>query len=109
MRKRWAIIVGAAVLVAGVATAGAAIAGGDDEGGAVTGPEADKATAAALEATGGGEATAVERDSEDGATWEVEVTKPDGASVDVRLDEKFQVVVIEGDSESADSDDRTTG
>lgn len=65
--------------------------------------------AAALDATGGGTANAVERDSENGATWEVEVTKTDGNTVDVRLDESYKVVVIEGDSESGDSDDAGEG
>ena len=64
--------------------------------------QADDATAAALEATGGGTANSVERDSENGATWEVEVTKTDGDTVDVRLDENYEVVVIEGDHEDAD-------
>ena len=41
----------------------------------------------------------MERDSENGATWEVEVTRTDGTTVDVRLDENFRKVVIEGDSE----------
>ena len=44
-------------------------------------------------------ANSVERDTENGATWEVEVTKPDGKTVDVRLDENFKLVVVEGDSE----------
>ncbi|MEA2499701.1 MAG: hypothetical protein QOH26_2106, partial [Actinomycetota bacterium] len=35
----------------------------------------------------------------------VEVTKPDGHTVDVRLDENYQVVVIDGDSESPDDGD----
>lgn len=85
----------AALIVGGVAVAGS----GDDGDGHVTGPEADEATAAALEATGGGTANSVERDSENGAVWEVEVTRPDGTTVDVRLDARFDVVVIEGDSE----------
>ena len=46
----------------------------------------------------------MERDSENGATWEVEVTKPDGATVDVRLDERYDLVVIEADREDAGSD-----
>ena len=62
--------------------------------------QADQATAAALRATAGGTANDVERDSENGATWEVEVTKPGGNTVDVRLDAAYQVVVIELDSES---------
>ena len=61
--------------------------------------QADAATEAALDATGGGTANSVESDNENGATYEVEVTKPDGTTVDVRLDESYQVVVIEGDSE----------
>jgi hypothetical protein len=48
-----------------------------------------------------GPANEVERDSENGATWEVEVTKPDGNTVDVRLDQNYQLVVVEGDSESS--------
>jgi hypothetical protein len=52
---------------------------------------------AALVATGGGHANSVERDSENGATWEVEVTKPGGGVVDVRLDKNLMVVVIEDD------------
>ena len=49
---------------------------------------------------GGGTANSVETDSENGATYEVEVTKPDGRTVDVRLDESYAVVVIEADGES---------
>jgi len=32
------------------------------------------------------------------------VTKTDGKTVDVRLDENFKLVVIDGDSETNDSD-----
>ena len=92
----------AAATVGGVATA----TGGDDEG-SVSGPAADEATSSALQATGGGTANSVERDSENGATWEVEVTKDSGSTVDVRLDENFDVVVIEGDSEAADTGDQS--
>ena len=48
---------------------------------------------------------AYERDGEDGATYEVEVRKPDGSVVDVRLDASYGVVVIEGDQESNDGAD----
>jgi hypothetical protein len=41
----------------------------------------------------------VETDTENGATYEVEVTKTDGRTVDVRLDNDYHVVVIEGDGE----------
>jgi hypothetical protein len=51
-----------------------------------------------------GPANEVERDSENGATWEVEVTRPDGKTVDVRLDEPFGLIVVERDSERDDSE-----
>jgi uncharacterized membrane protein YkoI len=102
MRKR--VIIGAAGLavVAAVVAGGVAVAGNGDDGAAshqYTQGQADAATKAALEATGGGTANSVESDNENGATYEVEVTKPDGATVDVRLDEGYHVVVIEGDGE----------
>ena len=81
---------------------GVAVAGNGDDGAAshqYTQQQADAATEAALEATGGGTANSVESDTENGATYEVEVTKPDGDTVDVRLDENYEVVVIEGDGE----------
>jgi hypothetical protein len=46
----------------------------------------------------------VERDGENGATWEVEVTKTNGKTVDVRLDANYKVVVIEGDGEDANGE-----
>ena len=102
MRKRTAVAAAGVVLTAAVTGGGVAVATSDDGEGHVTGPQAEAASQAALAATGGGTANAVERDSENGATWEVEVTKPDGRTVDVRLDESFQVVVIEGDTEDSD-------
>jgi uncharacterized membrane protein YkoI len=104
MRKRIAVIVGATVAAVVLAGGAIAIAGGDSEGG-ITGADADQAVKAALEATGGGTANSVELDGENGAVWEVEVTKEDGHTVDVRLSDTFAVVVIEGDSESPDADD----
>ena len=98
MRKRNVIVGGTLGVAAAVVASGAALADDDGEG-RVTGARADEATAAALKATGGGTANAVELDNENGATWEVEVTKKDGTTVDVRLDENYAVVVIEGDSE----------
>jgi len=103
MRKRVAAIAGGVALTAALVGGGVAVAGGDEAGEQgshdYTQAQADAATAAALEATGGGRANSVERDSENGATWEVEVTKTDGTTVDVRLDDSYAVVVIEGDSE----------
>jgi hypothetical protein len=80
-----------------------AIAGSGDDA-SVRGPNADRAKAAALAKLGGGTANSVERDNENGATWEVEVTK-NGKTVDVRLDAAYKVIVVEGDSEQNDGED----
>ena len=97
--RKYVIVAGSVLaLAAGGAGAAVAIGSGDDEGGA-TGPGADQAKAAALKLYPGGHANSVERDSENGATWEVEVGKADGGTVDVRLDQNYQLVVAEADSE----------
>ena len=102
MRKRTigATIAGA-VLAAGLAGGAVALAGADEQGNAPTTAEEHQAVAAALAETGGGHANAVERDSEQGATWEVEVTKPDGTTVDVRLDTNLHVITVDADQESS--------
>jgi uncharacterized membrane protein YkoI len=107
MRRR-VILIGAGVAtLAALALGGAAIANATmgDDGEALTGATLERASAAALKATGGGRVTETEHDSEKGATFEVEVTKPDGSQVDVRLDGSFNVVAVDGDrEESGDSD-----
>jgi uncharacterized membrane protein YkoI len=98
--NRKLIVTSLVVLGAGAAAGGIAIAGGSDDGDRpATGPGADQARATALALYPGSRANAVERDSEDGATWEVEITKPDGTTVDVRLDAWYHLVVAESDSE----------
>ncbi len=102
MRKRAALGAAGLGLTAAVVAGGVAVAGNGDDGAAshrYTQEQADAATKAALAATGGGTANSVESDSENGATYEVEVTRTDGRTVDVRLDENYDVVVIEGDGE----------
>jgi len=79
--------------------------GEDDSAEQVSGAGADKAVAAALEITGGGEANSVELDSENGAVWEVEVTTPDGNTVDVRLDDNYGEVAVEDDTEDNEDGD----
>ncbi len=102
LNKRTTLAVGAAVLAVAAGGGAYAYAGaGDDEGNA-TGPAANQAKAAALGHLGGGKANAVERDNEKGATWEVEVTKADGSTVDVRLDAAYKVIAVDSDSETAD-------
>ena len=101
MKKRTAVLAAGSGLVAAVTVGGVAVASGNGNGGDanVTGVEADRATAAALKYTPGATPHSVERDSENGATWEVEVTRTNGQTVDVRLTGSYKLVAIEGDFE----------
>jgi uncharacterized membrane protein YkoI len=105
LNRRTTIAIGVAVVAVAAGGGAYAYAGGGDDGeGTATGPGADRARQAALTHLGGGTANAVERDNEKGATWEVEVTKSDGSTVDVRLDANYKVIVVDGDSESESGD-----
>jgi hypothetical protein len=99
MNKRIVLAAGSAAVIFAIGGGGIAIASGGDDGEGGEIPPATKATAekAALDATGGGKINQTELDNEDGATYEVEVTKLNGDTVDVRLDEDFRVVTIESD------------
>jgi hypothetical protein len=103
--KTLAIASGAFVLALSGAVIARATGALDDGEAGLTGPQAERAKAAALRITGGGHANAVERDSEKGATYEVEVTRTDGTTVDVRLDENLKLVAVDGDSEVSDPND----
>ena len=52
------------------------------------------AARAALKAMGGGTVQDMDRNSENGAVWEVEVKRPDGSRTDVLLDEKLKVTGV---------------
>jgi len=96
----------AALAVGGAAVAGATGGGQDDHGDrggdqAITGSALDRASAAALKATGSGKVTETEQGDED-SYYEVEVTKTDGSQVDVQLDKAFNVVGQETDHEDGD-------
>jgi hypothetical protein len=100
-RNRTLLAIGVAVVAVGVGGGAYAYAGAGDDGDEnYTGPGAAQARQAALAHLGGGTANAVERDDEE-AAWEVEVTK-DGKTFDVHLDESYDVVGTEGDSETED-------
>ncbi|MGH2804766.1 MAG: hypothetical protein ACRDL4_17230 [Thermoleophilaceae bacterium] len=108
-RNRLKATIVAAVAIAALALGGAAIAGaagGDDDASdkPIRGTALDRASAAALEHTGGGEVTETEVGDEEGA-YEVEVTRTDGSQVDVHLDERFDVLGSEGDDDGDDSAD----
>jgi uncharacterized membrane protein YkoI len=105
-RAKIAIGVGAGVLVVAGGT-GIAVASGvaDDDGSEtpITGDALAKASAAALDYTGGGRVTGTEVGDEE-SKYEVEVTKDDGSQVDVQLDANFHVVSSEGDNDSGPDD-----
>jgi uncharacterized membrane protein YkoI len=123
MRDKIKGVAAAMAAVAALAIGGAAIAGAansdnsssqpaapqssqqaEDESGneapdrPIGGSDLDKASAAALEHTGGGQVTDTEVGDEE-SYYEVEVTLDDGSQVDVQLDRSFQVVGDEADEE----------
>jgi uncharacterized membrane protein YkoI len=104
-----ALAVVAALAVGGAAIAGATGGGSDQQaeqgesdaneagdGQSFTGSALDKASAAALQETGGGTVTETEAGDEE-SSYEVEVTRADGSQVDVHLDDQFNVVNAESD------------
>ena len=103
MRKRTKTIIAGAVALA-VAAGGVGVAaagGGDDAEAPIEGSALDRASAAALEHTGGGRVTDSEVGDEE-SLYEVEVTRDDGSQVDVQLDRGFDVVGGEADGERED-------
>ena len=101
-RTRW--IVGGALAVAVVGGgAGVAIANGVGETDEpLTGSALERASAAALEHTGGG--TVIDTEAgDDGAAFGVEVRLPDGSVVEVTLDERFNVVGQQADDDGSNA------
>lgn len=102
-----------AVVAAGVVAAGAgasfAIAGtggGDDDDTTekpISGSALDRASAAALEHTGGGRVAETEVGDEEGY-YEVEVVRRDGSQVDVHLSRGFDVLSEQADDDGAGDD-----
>ena len=95
----------AALAIAALGAGGTAIAGatggGDDGDGhdkAISGSALDRASAAALKATGGGSVSETEVGDEE-SYYEVEVTRADGSQVDIQLDRGFNVVGQKADHE----------
>ena len=74
---------------------------GDEVDTPISGGDLERASAAALAATGGGRVTETEIGDEE-SYYEVEVTLDDGSQVDVQLDEGFHVVGSEDDAEADD-------
>jgi hypothetical protein len=103
--KRKLAVIAALVLVAGAVSAGFAIAAGGDEQ-PLTGSNLERATAAALEYTGGG--TVVETESgDDGAAYSVGIRLDDGSEVEVNLDENFDVIGEEADDDGSGDEEES--
>ena len=102
-RTRKLLIAGAAILVLGVGGVGIAQAVGGDSEERVTGPEADRAAKAAVDAIGGGRAVGVEREDDGAAAWEVEVARPDGSEVEVGLTSDLERVGTEAEDDGGES------
>ena len=106
--RRTVLIAVLVLVVASIAT-GIALAAStlDDAERPITGDALDRASTAALAATGGGRVTETEVDDED-AYYEVEVTMPDGRQVDVHLDRSFAVVSSAADADTSEDGDGDT-
>jgi hypothetical protein len=100
MRRRKLIVaLAATALIVGGGSLLAAT--GDDSETPITGDALGKASAAALEETGGGRVTDTEVGDEE-SYYEVEVTLENGSQVDVQLDDEFNVVGSSADDERED-------
>ncbi len=102
MKKRTKMIAaGIAVLALATGGAGVAVATSGEDGSErpISGQALDRASAAALEQTGGGRVTDTEAGDEE-SYYEVEVTAPDGSQADVQLDRDFNAVGQSADEET---------
>ncbi len=111
MAERKAKLIGSAALAVGLigaATGIAAAGSGDDSEAAITGDALVRASAAALEHTGGGRVTGTEVGDEEGF-YEVEVTLDNGRQVDVHLDSDFTVLDSISDGDEGAGADASEG
>jgi hypothetical protein len=99
-RSRKLLIAGAAVIAVGVGGVGIAQAVGGDSEEQVSGPEADRAKRAAVQAVGGGHAVGVEREDDGKGAWEVEVER-DGGTVEVHLGSDLGQVGVGSDDDGS--------
>ena len=99
-RKRLLLFTVVALLIASTAVA-IVVARTDDDETPIAGDALAKASAAALQYTGGGTVTDSEVGDEEGY-YEVEVTLSDGTEVDVHLDQNFRVMGSDADKEDAE-------
>jgi uncharacterized membrane protein YkoI len=99
--NRKVVAIGAAIAVLAAGGVGIAYAVGGDSDEQVTGPDAERAKAAAIESVGGGTVTEIEHQDGDGAgLFEVEVQRPDGSQVEVYVDGAYDAVGSAADDDS---------
>ncbi len=100
-------LIGAAVLAIVVVAAGIGVAyavGGDPEE-QITGPDAEKAKQSAIDAAGGGTVQEAERADGGNGAYEVEVKRPDGSVVDVKVGADFKSLGTAGDDDQGGKPD----
>jgi uncharacterized membrane protein YkoI len=106
-------LLAASVAVVAVAAGGIGVAyavGGGDSDEQATGPEAENAKSAALDAVGGGTVVGVERADGDGAgAYEVEVKRDDGSQVEVQVSAANQAVGTASDDDSGSESNDDSG
>ena len=103
-RSKLLAAIGAGAVLAGGGVGVAHAVGGNADDDQATGAAADKAKAAAIEAAGSGRAVSVERESEAGSAWEVEVVRSDGTEVETSLDSAYKSVGVEREDDGSDDD-----
>ncbi|MBA2296303.1 MAG: PepSY domain-containing protein [Actinobacteria bacterium] len=103
MRRRLVLVAALATVLA-VAVTGFAIAAGGGEEHSLTGTALERASAAAIEHTGGG--TVIETETgDDGSAYGVEVRLSSGQVVEVSLDDSFVVLGTETDDDGREGAD----
>jgi hypothetical protein len=104
--NRKVLAIGAAVVALAAGGVGIAYAvGGGDSDEQVTGPDADKAKAAALDAVGGGTVTSVERADDNNGAFEVEVKRDDGSTVEVAVSAQEEPLGTQADDDNGSEDE----
>jgi Peptidase propeptide and YPEB domain len=109
-KRKWVAIGAAvAVIVAGGAGIAYAVGGGESEE-SVSGPDAERAKSAALNAVGSGTVTEIEYQESGGAgVYEVEVERADGSQVEVHVDGGFDPVGTAADDDGGAGEDDDAG
>jgi len=108
--NRKLLVVAIAVVALAAGGIGIAYAVGGDSEEQATGPAAERAKSAALDAVGGGSVVGVE--GEDGGgegAYEVEVQRDDGSQVEVHVDDRNNAVGTEADDDAGGEENEEGG